>query len=191
MTNLLRFTVNFRKPYGQRQCILRVVILSWYHVSLCRQQHPLYSAFFSKFHSSSRPTNKNLTDSHAKFKQLYRSNVSELDTCSYQLFFLFMTDTATSQKYPFLPESPCIVCQVWEKEWSKRSQEIQTLYHIYISQYSTVLYDTSVVPKVYVYARPPCCYALGNYGASCQGVPLNYEYWWVIYVRVRRSCWQT
>ena len=64
------------------------------HVFLCRQQHPkckleiclLYPNLFYILYPSSNPTNKNVTDSNAKFKQLYLWKHSKLDTRSYELF---------------------------------------------------------------------------------------------------------
>jgi hypothetical protein len=51
--------------------------------------------FCCKLRSSSNPTSKYLTESKARFKQLYLGNNSELDTCSYEHFFLTITDRDT------------------------------------------------------------------------------------------------
>jgi hypothetical protein len=51
---------------------------------------------------------KNVFDCICRFKQPYHVNHSELDRRSYKLLFLTMTDTITSQKVTFPPESPCI-----------------------------------------------------------------------------------
>ena len=77
MTDLLQFTTNVRKSHRQPQCTLQLVcedgvLFVWgdLDVYLCQQQqHPkfgrairlLYPRFFCKLHSSSNPTNKNLT----------------------------------------------------------------------------------------------------------------------------------
>jgi hypothetical protein len=51
---------------------------------------------FCTLYPSSNPTNKNVTDSNAKFKQFYLGNHSELDTFLWT-FLLTVANTVTSQ----------------------------------------------------------------------------------------------
>ena len=77
MTNLLQFTINVQKSQHQNNTLQLVgedhvfFILVNLHSSLCRQQHRIwkqaihimYTPFFCKLRSSSKPTHRNLTES--------------------------------------------------------------------------------------------------------------------------------
>jgi len=112
MTYLLQYTIKVLKSRRQIQCTLQLVcedrvLFVWVglHVSLCWQQHPyceraiclVYPPFFCKLHSTSNPTNKNLTELVWRLKQLYLGNHPKIDTCLYKLCFLGMTDIITSK----------------------------------------------------------------------------------------------
>jgi hypothetical protein len=67
MTNVLHFIINVRKSHRQIQCTLLIVCevrVLFTFLFLCGQEHPkclVYAPSFCKLHSSTNPTNKNLT----------------------------------------------------------------------------------------------------------------------------------
>jgi hypothetical protein len=106
----LQSKINIKKSYRRSQCTWQLVcedgvIFVWVdlHVSFCRQQHTnclpairLVYPFFCELYTSSKPTNKPLTQTY-RFKQYYLGKHSELNTCQYEL--VFSQWTVHLQKY--------------------------------------------------------------------------------------------
>ena len=101
MTNLLQFTINFRKSHSQTQCVLHLTcedrvffVLFDIRIYLCGQQNPkcervirlMDPRLFCKHHPSSSPTNKNQAVLGLEI-QKDLGNFSALDTRSYGHFF--------------------------------------------------------------------------------------------------------
>ena len=117
MSNLLHFTINVRKSHRQLQCTLQLVckdllFFVWFdlHVfmraeaSKCeRALHLVYPYFVIKRHSSSNPTNKNLTEFGLSIT-VTNQNYTSVHTN----FFLQWPILSPPKILTFPPKSPCI-----------------------------------------------------------------------------------
>lgn len=128
ITNLLQFTICFRKSHRQPQwtlqlvCEVRLFFPELIFTFLRGQQHPkyhrairlVYSPFFFKPLSSSKSKKQKSNGVRSwRFKQLSVGTHSEFDTRSYNFFFSQRPTLSPPKILTFPPESSCIY--VWNR----------------------------------------------------------------------------
>ena len=114
MTNLLQLTISLQKSHQnqhtlQPTCKGRTFFI-WadIHISSCGQQHPkcepairlMYPPLFCKLHSSSNPTNKNLT----RFGLEIQTSLSRWSIRIWNLFLWIYFPSPHNDRYSHLPK---------------------------------------------------------------------------------------
>ena len=131
------------------------------HVCLCGQQHPkcewaislVYQNFFCKLIASSNPTNKNLKHQRRwRFNQLCLCNLSELGTCSCEIFFSQWQTLSPPGIFNFAPDSLCSIivnycgalCILLNSKYCKTPQNVQCMLSSTHFRYCTYSADVAV-----------------------------------------------
>ena len=120
------------------------------YVSLCGQQHSkcklavclVHPSLFCKLCPLSNPTNSATVC--ARFKQLYLSNHSEVETCSNELFFFSQCPILLPPKMlTFPPELPCVTLHSVsiQNAFISVTPTMQTWKHVSVKMFTTFVYN--------------------------------------------------